>query len=88
MYVWSKVSFLEFPSEELAEAYDTVESSLLSVLTTSSCRKFGKHIQKRQLEIPEYAASLVDYKALKKVGGNASAPTLSTSPNLNVIAAY
>lgn len=31
------------------------------------CRKFGKHIQKRQLEIPEYAASFVDYKALKKV---------------------
>ena len=33
------------------------------------CRKFGKHIQKRQLEIPEYAASFVDYKALKKVPG-------------------
>lgn len=30
-------------------------------------RKFGKHIQKRQLDIPEYAASFVDYKALKKV---------------------
>ncbi|RMZ30217.1 hypothetical protein D0859_05707 [Hortaea werneckii] len=29
---------------------------------------FGKHIQKRQLDIPEYAASFVDYKALKKVG--------------------
>lgn len=38
--------------------------------TTDSARfsrKFGKHIQKRQLEIPEYAASFVDYKALKKV---------------------
>jgi CDK inhibitor PHO81 len=32
-----------------------------------SNRKFGKHIQKRQLEIPEYAAHFVDYKALKKV---------------------
>jgi len=30
-------------------------------------RKFGKHIQKKQLDIPEYAASFVDYKALKKV---------------------
>ncbi|PSK34424.1 Glycerophosphodiester phosphodiesterase GDE1 [Elsinoe australis] len=30
-------------------------------------RKFGKHIQKRQLDIPEYAASFVDYKALKKL---------------------
>ncbi|KAF2155603.1 ankyrin repeat protein [Myriangium duriaei CBS 260.36] len=29
--------------------------------------KFGKHIQKRQLDIPEYAASFVDYKALKKL---------------------
>ncbi|KAK3653156.1 phosphate system positive regulatory protein pho81 [Elasticomyces elasticus] len=29
--------------------------------------KFGKHIQKRQLDIPEYASSFVDYKALKKL---------------------
>ncbi|KXL42198.1 MAG: hypothetical protein FE78DRAFT_500063 [Acidomyces sp. 'richmondensis'] len=29
--------------------------------------KFGKQIQKRQLDIPEYAASFVDYKALKKL---------------------
>ncbi|PHH64019.1 hypothetical protein CDD81_5124 [Ophiocordyceps australis] len=29
--------------------------------------KFGKQIQKRQLEIPEYAASFVNYKALKKL---------------------
>jgi CDK inhibitor PHO81 len=35
-------------------------------------RKFGKHIQKRQLEIPEYAASFVDYKALKKVDQGAA----------------
>jgi len=34
---------------------------------TLTHRKFGKHIQKRQLDIPEYAASFVDYKALKKV---------------------
>ncbi|KAI9849334.1 MAG: phosphate system positive regulatory protein pho81 [Sclerophora amabilis] len=30
-------------------------------------RKFGKHLQKRQLDIPEYAASFVNYKALKKL---------------------
>ncbi|KAH8811787.1 hypothetical protein F5884DRAFT_855122 [Xylogone sp. PMI_703] len=30
-------------------------------------RKFGKQIQKRQLEVPEYAASFVNYKALKKL---------------------
>ncbi|EWC45743.1 hypothetical protein DRE_05080 [Drechslerella stenobrocha 248] len=29
--------------------------------------KFGKHLQKRQLEIPEYAASFVNYKGLKKL---------------------
>ncbi|KAI9678175.1 MAG: phosphate system positive regulatory protein pho81 [Caeruleum heppii] len=29
--------------------------------------KFGKHLQKRQLDIPEYAASFVNYKALKKL---------------------
>lgn len=31
-------------------------------------RKFGKQIQRRQLDLPEYAASFVNYKALKKVG--------------------
>ena len=33
----------------------------------SNSRKFGKHLQKRQLDVPEYAASFVNYKALKKV---------------------
>ncbi|QIW98099.1 hypothetical protein AMS68_003617 [Peltaster fructicola] len=36
-------------------------------LDCSPSMKFGKHIQKRQLDIPEYAASFVDYKALKKL---------------------
>jgi hypothetical protein len=35
--------------------------------TDPDTRKFGKQIQKRQLEVPEYAASFVNYKALKKV---------------------
>ncbi|KAF7552974.1 hypothetical protein G7046_g7242 [Stylonectria norvegica] len=40
--------------------------------------KFGKQIQKRQLEVPEYAASFVNYKALKKLIKKLSAtPTLS-----------
>ncbi|KAI1366095.1 hypothetical protein F5Y08DRAFT_155438 [Xylaria arbuscula] len=40
--------------------------------------KFGKQIQKRQLEVPEYAASFVNYKALKKLIKRLSAtPTLS-----------
>lgn len=47
-------------STSLASKEDATDSARFS-------RKFGKHIQKRQLEIPEYAASFVDYKALKKV---------------------
>ncbi|KAL2265409.1 hypothetical protein VTJ83DRAFT_6509 [Remersonia thermophila] len=38
--------------------------------------KFGKQIQKRQLEIPEYAASFVNYKALKKLIKKLSATPL------------
>ncbi|KAI0432894.1 hypothetical protein F5Y09DRAFT_120480 [Xylaria sp. FL1042] len=40
--------------------------------------KFGKQIQKRQLEVPEYAASFVNYKALKKL-----IKRLSTTPILS-----
>jgi hypothetical protein len=47
-------------STSLASKDDATDTARFS-------RKFGKHIQKRQLEIPEYAASFVDYKALKKV---------------------
>ncbi|KAJ5610043.1 hypothetical protein N7510_006762 [Penicillium lagena] len=43
----------------------------------SSCRKFGKQIQRRQLDLPEYAASFVNYKALKKLIKQLSAtPTI------------
>ncbi|CAI4218195.1 unnamed protein product [Parascedosporium putredinis] len=56
--------------------------SRILLLTTCSRRckmKFGKHIQKRQLEVPEYAASFVNYKALKKLIKKLSAtPTLGT----------
>ncbi|KAK5001328.1 anaphase-promoting complex subunit Apc3, partial [Elasticomyces elasticus] len=45
--------------------------------------KFGKTIQKRQLDIPEYAASFVDYKALKKLIKRLSAtPVLGAQPVL------
>ncbi|KAI0910259.1 hypothetical protein F4823DRAFT_638043 [Ustulina deusta] len=48
------------------------------VVTNYLLRKFGKQIQKRQLEVPEYAASFVNYKALKKLIKRLSAtPTLS-----------
>jgi CDK inhibitor PHO81 len=45
----------------------------------SSCRKFGKQIQRRQLDLPEYAASFVNYKALKKVG----VPAINPGNRLN-----
>ncbi|KAH8730038.1 hypothetical protein GQ44DRAFT_607685 [Phaeosphaeriaceae sp. PMI808] len=47
-------------STSLASKEESTDSARFS-------RKFGKHIQKRQLDIPEYAASFVDYKALKKL---------------------
>ncbi|EFW98798.1 cyclin dependent kinase inhibitor [Grosmannia clavigera kw1407] len=47
-------------------------------VTLCRAKKFGKQIQKRQLEVPEYAASFVNYKALKKLIKRLSAtPTLS-----------
>ena len=48
----------------------------------ASVRKFGKHVQKRQLELPEYAANFVNYKALKKVS-KFSAPLTFFEGGLN-----
>ena len=40
--------------------------------------KFGKQIQKQQLDLPEYASSFLNYKALKKLIKQLSAtPTIS-----------
>ncbi|KAM5343063.1 hypothetical protein ACJ41O_014029 [Fusarium nematophilum] len=50
-------------------------------LLTIPLRKFGKQIQKRQLEVPEYAASFVNYKALKKLIKKLSATPTLTSQN-------
>lgn len=41
--------------------------SFSPVLISDLYRKFGKQIQRRQLDLPEYAASFLNYKALKKV---------------------
>ncbi|KAL2816157.1 hypothetical protein BJX63DRAFT_430444 [Aspergillus granulosus] len=47
-------------------------------------QKFGKQIQRRQLDLPEYAASFVNYKALKKLIKQLSAtptiPAQSSAP--------
>ncbi|KAI1343968.1 SPX domain-containing protein [Xylariaceae sp. FL0016] len=43
--------------------------------------KFGKQIQKRQLEVPEYAASFVNYKALKKLIKKLSATPVLSAQN-------
>ncbi|CAG8043486.1 unnamed protein product [Penicillium olsonii] len=50
-------------------------SGTVSVVTSTP--KFGKQIQRRQLDLPEYAASFVNYKALKKL-----IKQLSATPNI------
>lgn len=49
--------------------------------TTTNKMKFGKQIQKRQLEVPEYAASFTNYKALKKLIKKLSATPVLQSQN-------
>ncbi|KAJ5495634.1 Ankyrin repeat protein nuc-2 [Penicillium diatomitis] len=50
-------------------------------------RKFGKQIQRRQLDLPEYAASFVNYKALKKLIKQLSAtPTIPAQRTAEEIA--
>ncbi|KAJ5907958.1 hypothetical protein N7495_000640, partial [Penicillium taxi] len=49
--------------------------------------KFGKQIQRRQLDLPEYAASFVNYKALKKLIKQLSAtPTIQAQRTAEEIA--
>ncbi|KAJ5113557.1 hypothetical protein N7456_002091, partial [Penicillium angulare] len=49
--------------------------------------KFGKQIQRRQLDLPEYAASFVNYKALKKLIKQLSAtPTIPAQRTAEEIA--
>lgn len=55
------------PRDTQESAVSKPDSRIAIDNTPAPSRKFGKQIQKRQLEIPEYAASFVDYKALKKV---------------------
>ncbi|KAL4783233.1 SPX domain-containing protein [Aspergillus varians] len=47
--------------------------------------KFGKQIQRRQLDLPEYAASFVNYKALKKLIKQLSAtPTIPAQSSVAI----
>lgn len=55
------------------------------MILTYAYRKFGKQIQRRQLDLPEYAASFVNYKSLKKVGDPEPS---SLSVPANAIAAH
>lgn len=59
---------LEVPQDREESFNSKIDSRIVVDNIPAPSRKFGKQIQKRQLEIPEYAASFVDYKALKKVG--------------------
>ncbi|POR39640.1 Ankyrin repeat protein nuc-2, partial [Tolypocladium paradoxum] len=56
----------------------------LAAVRGSEPQYFGKQIQKRQLEVPEYAASFVNYKALKKLIKKLSAtPTLTAQNDIH-----
>ncbi|KAL2174275.1 uncharacterized protein P884DRAFT_332142 [Thermothelomyces heterothallicus CBS 202.75] len=59
----------------------TLSRRLCLTGTTAFTMKFGKQIQKRQLEVPEYAASFVNYKALKKLIKKLSATPVLHSQN-------
>uniref|UniRef100_A0A0D2Y4G5 Ankyrin repeat protein nuc-2 n=1 Tax=Fusarium oxysporum (strain Fo5176) TaxID=660025 RepID=A0A0D2Y4G5_FUSOF len=67
------------------EKWNYLENKWLLALAVkkrdASTGKFGKQIQKRQLEVPEYAASFVNYKALKKLIKKLSATPTLTSQN-------
>lgn len=64
------------PAHHVSDAFVTC-GGCTDMNLIGCCRKFGKQIQKRQLEVPEYAASFVNYKALKKV----RAPSPRSIPN-------
>ncbi|KAL4984541.1 hypothetical protein BDW68DRAFT_193549 [Aspergillus falconensis] len=54
-------------------------------VTLSRELKFGKQIQRRQLDLPEYAASFVNYKALKKLIKQLSAtPTIPAQSSVPI----
>ncbi|KAM3420511.1 hypothetical protein BST61_g3778 [Cercospora zeina] len=57
----------ELGSPCLAAPARTAPHAATAPHAPSPTMKFGKHIQKRQLDIPEYAGSFVDYKSLKKL---------------------
>ncbi|CAJ2511461.1 Uu.00g070860.m01.CDS01 [Anthostomella pinea] len=71
----------EFPGRDVTKTFDFQafrRHFFSGVVAPVQATKFGKQIQKRQLEVPEYAASFVNYKALKKLIKKLSAtPTLS-----------
>ncbi|KAK6844607.1 Ankyrin repeat protein nuc-2 [Apiospora arundinis] len=50
-----------------SDVYQSKQPTQACCWLTHPTMKFGKQIQKRQLEVPEYAASFVNYKALKKL---------------------
>lgn len=43
--------------------------------------KFGKFLEARELELPEYNSHFIDYKALKKLIKQLAIPLAQTSPS-------
>lgn len=43
--------------------------------------KFGKYLEARQLELPEYSSHFIDYKGLKKLIKHLAVPLAQAQPN-------
>ncbi|KAJ5270618.1 hypothetical protein N7497_008611 [Penicillium chrysogenum] len=80
---------LRFAELALLTQYRSSELGRAKALSeiVQTCTKFGKQIQRRQLDLPEYAASFVNYKALKKLIKQLSAtPTIPAQRTAEEIA--
>ena len=65
---WEGEAESESGSENESESYSDSGRDTATETSADGSRKFGKTIQVRALELPEYSASFMDYKGLKKVG--------------------
>jgi len=65
----SRPTFKKKRSSSTSSSSSSSSSSSASQTHTDGVnrRKFGKTIAKRQLDVPDYAASFVNYKGLKKL---------------------
>ncbi|ORY64400.1 ankyrin repeat protein nuc-2 [Pseudomassariella vexata] len=70
-----------YPPYRQSRGFYPNKAALTGSLLVLTPHYFGKQIQKRQLEVPEYAASFVNYKALKKLIKKLSATPILSAQN-------